>query len=137
MTGEFRSYKITDAAGVSKFRAVVQGTNAGEVKKPSAENEGKFIGITQEDQGTQYRSVRVQESGRTFAVAATGTIAVGDYVRIADSAGTMNSAQTDAVAVPGTAKVNYVIGVARTAAAADGDIFELEIQPFCVKTAAN
>ena len=137
MTGEFRSYKITDGAGVYKFRAVVQGTNAGEVKKPAAENEGKFVGVTQEDQATQYRSVRVQESGRTFAVAATGGIAVGDYVRIADSAGKMNSAQSDAVATPGSAKVNYVIGVARTAAASDGDIFELEIQPFCVKTAAS
>ena len=137
MTGEYRAYKIEDGAGVLQYRAVVQGTAAGAVKKPSAENEGKFVGVTQEAQATQYRSVVVKESGRTFAVAATGTIAIGDYVRIADSAGKMNSAQTDAVAVPGTAKVNYVIGVARTAAAADGDIFELEIGPFCVKTAAN
>jgi hypothetical protein len=137
MTGEFRSYKIEDAAGVSKFRAVVQGTVAGAVKKPSAENEGKFVGVTQEDQATQNRSVRVQESGRTFAVAATGTIAVGDYVRIADNVGKMNSAQADVVLAPGTAKINYVIGVARTAAAADGDIFELEIQPFVAKTAVS
>jgi len=137
MTGEIRSYKIEDAAGVLIYRAVVQGTAAGAVKKPSAENEGKFIGITQEAQATQYRSVPVKESGRSFAVAATGTIAVGDYVRIADSAGKMNSAQADVVLAPGSAKINYVIGVARTAAAADGDIFELQIQPFVAKTAAS
>jgi hypothetical protein len=137
MTGEYRSYKIEDVAGVYKFRAVVQGTVAGAVKKPSAENEGKFVGVTQEAQATQNRSVRVQEGGRTFAVAATGGIAVGDYVRIADSAGKMNSAQADVVLAPGSAKINYVIGVARTAAAADDDIFELEIQPCVVKTAAS
>jgi hypothetical protein len=136
MTGEYRAYKITDAAGVLQHRAVVQGTNAGEAKKPSAENEGKFIGVTQEAQATQNKSVVVKEAGRTPAVAA-GIISVGDYVRIGDNTGKFTSAQTDAIAAPGTAKVNYVVGVARTAAGADGDIFELEIQPFVVKTAAT
>ena len=137
MTGEFRTYKIEDAAGVLQFRAVVQGTAATQCKKPSAENEGKFLGITQEAQATQHRSVKVQTRGRTFAVAATGTIAVGDYVRIADNTGKMNSAQADVVATPATAKTNYVIGTAVTAAAADGDIFELDILPFVVKTAQS
>ncbi len=134
--GEFRTYKITDAAGVLAYRAVVQGTNAGEVAKPSAANAGKFIGVTQEAQATQNKSVRVKESGSTFAVA-SGVVAVGDYVRIGDNTGKFESAQTDAIAVPGTAKVNYVVGVARSAAGADGDIFKLEIQPFVVKTAVS
>ncbi len=134
--GEYRTYKITDAAGVLIYRAVVQGANPGEVTKPSAVNVGKFIGVTQEAQATQNKSVRVKESGRTFAVACEA-IAVGDYVRIGDNTGKFGSAQTDAVAAPGTAKVNYVVGVARTLAGADGDIFELEIEPFVVKTAAS
>jgi len=136
MGGDYKGWKVTDAAGVLQFRAVVQGTNAGECKKPSAANEGKFVGVTQEAQDTQNRTVLVKESGRSFAVAA-GIISVGDYVRIADNTGKIESAQTDAIAVPGSAKVNYVIGVARTAAGADGDICEIQIQPFVVKTAVS
>ncbi len=136
MSGEDRSYKITDAAGVLQYRAVVQGTNAGECKKPSAENEGKFMGVTQEAQATQNRSVLVREAGRTFGTAA-GVISVGDYVRIGDSAGKFTSAQADVVLAPGSAKINYVVGVARTAAAADDDVFVMQIQPFVAKTAAS
>jgi hypothetical protein len=136
MTGEYRTYKITDAAGVLAYRAVVQGTNEGEVKKPSAANEGKFVGVTQEAQATQNRGVLVKETGRTKGIA-SGVIAVGDWVRIGDNTGKFESAQTDVVAVPGTAKVNYPVGMARTAAGADGDEFWFQIQPFVVKTAAS
>jgi len=130
LTGEYRAYKIEDAAGVLQFRAVVQGTAAGAVKKPSAANEGKFVGVTQEAQATQYRSVVVKESGRTFVVAA-GVIALGDAVYIGDSAGKVASCQTALVDLAeSTAYVTYVIGFARTAAGADGDIIEIQIQPF-------
>lgn len=130
MTGEIRSYKIEDAAGVLIHRAVVQGTVAGAVKKPSAENEGKFIGITQEAQATQYRSVPVKESGRSFVVAA-GVIAVGDAVQIGDNTGKVVSAQVELVDVDvNPAALVYVIGFARTAAGADGDLIEIQIQPF-------
>ena len=130
MTGEFRSYKITDAAGVLKFRAVVQGTNAGEVKKPSAENEGKFVGVTQETQATQNKSVLVKESGRSFVTAA-GVVAVGDAVQIGDNTGKVVSAQAELVDVDvNPAALVYVIGFARTAAGADGDLIEIQIQPF-------
>jgi hypothetical protein len=134
--GNIRTYKITDAAGVLIYRAVVQGTNAGEVAKPGAANAGKFIGITQEAQATQNKSVRVQEFGRTFAVAA-GVIAVGDAVNIADTAGKLQSCQTGYVATPGTGALVYCLGFARTAAGADADIFEVELQPHLVKTAAS
>jgi hypothetical protein len=136
MTGEFRSYKITDAAGVLANRAVVQGTNAGEVAKPGAANAGKFVGITQEAQATQNKSVLVKESGRSFAVA-SGAIAVGDAVNIGDTTGKVASCQTGYVATPGTAALVYCIGFARTAATADGDIIEIQIQPHLVKTAAS
>jgi len=136
MESGYFTWRITDAAGVLQHRAVVQGTNAKDCKKPTGSNEGKFVGITQEAQDTQNRNVVLKESGRSFAVAA-GIIAVGDYVRIADATGKVESAQTDAIAAPGTAKVNNIIGQARTAASADGDIIEIVIQPFVVKTAAS
>jgi len=130
VTGEYRAYKIEDAAGVLQYRAVVQGTAAGAVNKPSAENEGKFIGVTQEAQGTQNRSVVVKESGRTFVVAA-GIIAIGDAVQIGDNTGKVVSAQAELVDVDvNPAALVYVIGFARTAAGADGDIIEMQIQPF-------
>lgn len=134
--GEFRTYKITDASGVLIYRAVVQGAAAGEVAKPAGANAGKFVGVTQEAQGTQNKSVRVKESGRTFAVA-SGAIAVGDAVSIGDSSGKLQSCQTGYVAAPGTAALVYCVGFARTAAGADGDIFEVQLNPHLVKTAAS
>ena len=136
MTGEFRTYKITDAAGVLAGRVVVQGTNAGECKKPSSADEGKAIGITQEAQATQNKGVLVKESGRSRVVAA-GVIAVGDAIGIADNTGKVKSVQTDMAAAPGTAKVVNVLGYARTAAGADGDEIEVQINIFTVKTAAT
>lgn len=133
---EYETMRITDAAGVLIHRAVVLGSTAGDCAKPGAANAGKFAGITQEAQATQNRSVRVKTSGRTFATAA-GTIAVGDYVGIADTAGKLASNQTAAVATPGSAGLVYVVGIAKTAATDDGDIFEMEICPFLVKTAAS
>lgn len=133
---EYRSYKIMDAAGVGKFLAVVQGTNAGEVKKPTAVNDGKFVGITQEEQATQNKSVNVKRAGFSFAIAG-GAIAVGDAVQIHDTDGRLQSCQTDYAAAAGTAKLVYCVGFAETAAGADGDIFELRIHPHLVKTAAS
>lgn len=132
----FRSYKITDAGGVTKFLAVVQGTNAGEVKKPTGADVGFCKGITQEDQATQNKSVRVKRTGFTFAVAAAA-IAVGDAVGINGTTGKLKSVQTAMAAAPGVAGVVNVVGYAETAAAADGDIFEIHIDIFTVKTAVS
>ncbi len=136
MRGEYNTYKITDAAGVGKFLAVVQSTNAGEVKKPTGANDPKFIGITQEAQATQNKPVVVKELGRSFVIAG-GAIAVGDAVQIHDTDGRVQSCQTDYAAAAGTAKLVYCIGFARTAAGADGDIIEIDIHPHLVKTAAS
>lgn len=134
-----RAYKITDAAGVSEFRAVIQDTAVtagGAVKKPTAANDVKFVGVTQEAQATQNRSVLVRETGRTKVVAAA-PIAVGDAVAIADNTGKVTTCQSDYEAAAGVAKLLYVIGFCRTPAGADGDIFEMDIQPHLVKTAAS
>ena len=130
------TFRIMDAAGVLIHRAVVQHTLAGDVAKPGAANAGKFVGITQEAQATQYGRVAVKTGGKTFAVA-YGTIAVGDHLGIGDTAGRVASNETSVVLAPGTALVNYVIGVARTAAGAQDDIIEMVIAPEIVKTAAS
>jgi hypothetical protein len=132
----YETFRIQDAAGVSKYRAVVQGTLAGDIAKPAGAHVAKFVGITQEDQATQWKGVRVKTCGRTFAVASNAT-AVGDYVGIADNTGKVVSNHAAAIAAPGEAANVFVIGVARTAAQADGDIIEIDIQPFMVKTAAS
>jgi hypothetical protein len=121
---------------VGKFLAVVQGAAAGEVKKPAAANEGKFMGMTQEDQGTQNKSVLVKRAGFSFAVAG-GAIAVGDAVSIGGATGKLASCQIDYAAGVGVAKQVYCVGFAETAAGADGDIFELRIHPHQVKTAVS
>ncbi len=125
-----RAYKITDAAGVGKFLAVVQGANAGEVTKPGGAGVGKVVGVTQEDQLTQNRNVRVRSFGRTFGIA-SGAIAVGDAVDINAATGKFRSAQARlAAATAGAAEVVNVVGYAETAAAADGDIFEIRLEIF-------
>ena len=106
-------------------------------KKPSAENEGKFVGITQDAQATQYKAVSVQKAGISYAVAA-GVVAYGDAVGIADSAGKLKSVQsTMAAGLASPASVLYVVGYAETAAGADGDIFKVDIRPSVVPLAAS
>lgn len=136
MTGQFHTYRITDAAGVGAGLAVVQDTAAGDVKKPAAANAVGFVGVTQYAQATQNKSVSVKEYGRTFGVAA-GAIAVGDWVYIADNTGKFASCEASVNLAPGTALQINICGKARTAAAVSGDLFEFDIQPFVVKTAAS
>lgn len=125
-----RSYKITDAGGVGKFLAVVQGAAAAEVTKPGGAGVGKVVGVTQDDQLTQNRSVRVRSFGRTFGIAAAA-IAVGDAVDVNAATGKFRSAQTRlAQATAGAAEVVNVVGYAETAAAADNDMFEIRLNIF-------
>ena len=127
---EYKTYKIEDAAGVAIHRCVVRGSAEGGVKKPSAEGEGKFVGITQEAQATQYKAVAVKKRGMTFAVAAD-VIAYGDAVYIGDSGGKVKSCQAALVDTSqDAAYLTYVIGYAETAAAGDGDIIKVDLMPF-------
>ncbi len=133
MTGQRNTYKITSAGGVLQYRAVVQGANSGEVTLPAGANAPKFVGVTQAAQPGQNRGVSVQETERTFAVA-MGAINAGDAVNIGDNTGKFASCQVSYSAEPGLDELVYCVGFARTAAALDGDIFQLQIQPHLVKT---
>ncbi|KKM05478.1 hypothetical protein LCGC14_1753710 [marine sediment metagenome] len=131
-----KTYKIEDAAGVGQYLAVVTGAADGGCKKPAAANEAKFVGFTQEAQANQNKGVTVRVMGISRAVAKSA-IANGDWVRIAENTGKIESAQADVIAAVGTEKVNHCIGMAEAAAAADEDIIPVRIQPMVAKTAVT
>jgi hypothetical protein len=129
-----KAYQITDAAGVGQFLAVVA-DGAGKCKKPAAANAAAIVGVTQEAQLNQNRFVNVRKEGITRAVAA-GAIAVGDHVNIAGATGKVQSCEASITAL-GAAQAFHVLGIAETAAAADGDIVYVHIRPFVVLRAAS
>lgn len=129
----YRSYRITDAAGVGKFLCVVQDAAEGDVKKPTAANAGQLVGVTQEDQLTQNRSVLVKEGGWSFVTAA-GAVTVGDRLQINGTSGKVSSAESVLTTLAATAVLIEIVGQARSAATADGDIIEMRIHPFSKET---
>lgn len=114
-----RTKKVNDPAGVVQYRAVVQGTNAGEIKNPAAANAGKIRGIT-EANASDGQLVAVRRGGSYLATAAS-PIAVGDYVNIADTAGRLKTAGE-------AAATREIVGEAETAAGALGDVFEVNLK---------
>jgi hypothetical protein len=119
-----KTYKVVEAAGIAKHRAVVPATNDGECKLPTAANQLSY-GITQEPQAKQNSNVAVRKYGISRAVA-KGAVTKGDYVEVGDAAGTLRKA--DLTTVPGAATLHHVLGVAETSAA-DGEIFFVFLSP--------
>ena len=64
-----KTYKVTNAGGVTQYRAVVPGSNDGECKLPTAANQLAW-GITQEAQSNQNENVGVRKYGISRAYAA-------------------------------------------------------------------
>ncbi len=131
-----KAYKIEDAAGVGQYLCVVQGAAEGGCKKPAAANATKFLGVTQEEQTNQNKGVAVRKLGITRVVA-SGVIAAGDFVNIAGATGKVQSCQAAVDAAAGAFAQTNVIGMAETAAAADGNIIQVTLCPFVVKTPAS
>ncbi len=119
-----KTYKVTEAAGVGKYRAVVPATNDGECKLPTAANQFSF-GITQEAQAKQNENVTVRKYGISRAYA-KNAVTKGDYVELGDTAGALRKA--DLSTVPGAATLHHVLGIAETSAA-DGEIFFVFLSP--------
>lgn len=119
-----KTYKVTEAAGVGKYRAVVPGTNDGECKLPTAANQFAY-GITQEAQSRQNANVAVRKYGITRAYA-SGTITKGDYVEVAGTDGALRKA--DLATVPGAATLHHILGVAESSAA-NGEVFFVFLSP--------
>ena len=119
-----KTYKVTEAAGITKWRAVIPGTNDGECKLPTAANQ-LSLGITQEAQAKVNQNVAVRKYGISRAYA-KGNVTKGDYVEVGDAAGTLRKA--DLATVPGAATLHHVLGIAETSAA-DGEIFFVFLSP--------
>jgi hypothetical protein len=119
-----KTYKVIEAAGIGKYRAVIPGTNDGECKLPTAANQLSF-GITQEAQSKQNENVTVRKYGISRAYA-KGAITKGDYVEVGDTAGGLRKA--DLTTVPGAATLHNVLGIAESSAA-DGEVFFVFLSP--------
>ncbi len=119
-----KTYKVTEAAGVGKYRAVVPATNDGECKLPTAANQLSF-GITQEAQAKQNENVTVRKYGISRACA-KNAVTKGDYVELGDATGALRKA--DLSTVPGAATLHHVLGIAESSAA-DGEIFFVFLSP--------
>ena len=119
-----KTYKITNAGGVTQYRAVVPGSNDGECKLPTAANQLAW-GITQEAQSLQSENVSVRKYGISRAYAA-GTIAKGAYVEVADTTGALRAA--DLTTTPGSATLHNIVGVAESSATA-GEVFFVFLSP--------
>lgn len=133
MQGYRRAFKAHVALLI--HRAVVQATDDGEVKYPTAGNVAGFVGFTDEA-GVADRSVTVQMDGECFAVAA-GVIAVGDRCNIEGTTGKIQSIEATIVAAPGAPTNNEVVCRALTTAGADGDVIKVIITPYLVKVATS
>jgi len=119
-----KTYKVTEAAGITKWRAVIPGTNDGECKLPTAANQ-LSLGITQESQAKQNQNVAARKYGISRAYA-KGAITKGDYVEVGDTSGALRKA--DLSTVPGSATLHHVLGIAETSAA-DGEILFVFLSP--------
>jgi primosomal replication protein N len=113
-----KAYEVTDTGGVSSYRVVVQGTNAGQCALPGAANAPKILGVTVHAQTLKGQNVAVRKAG-IARVAAAGAIALGVPVNVAGTTGKIKAINETS----GT-KINCV-GFAETAASADGDIIEV------------
>ena len=119
-----KTYKVTDAAGVTQYRAVVPATNDGECQLPTAANQLAW-GITQEDQPTQNENVSVRKYGISRAYAAS-TITKGQYVEVADATGALQAANL--TTVPASATLHNIVGIAESSANA-GEVLFVFLSP--------
>jgi hypothetical protein len=120
--GMTESFKVATGTTVTKFAAVVKTANAGECDLPTAKND-EALGLAAYGQA-EGKMLAVVEGGTYWGVAECtggGAIAVGDKVIIASAIGDLMKDDTASGAVA------YVVGEARTPAAADGDEFIVKI----------
>jgi len=122
-----KTYKVTESAGVTKYRAVIPGTNDGECKLPTAANL-LSCGITQEAQSKVNENVTLRKYGISRAYA-KGSVTKGDYVEVGGTDGTLRKA--DLTTVPGAATLHNIVGIAETSAG-DGEVFFVLLSPGAV-----
>src|SRR4051794_38753044 len=81
-----KAYAIEDSAGVAAYLVVVQGTQAGAAKLPTAGNAASALGVTVHSQSLQGANVAVSKAG-IARVKAAGAISLGAAVNVAGTSG--------------------------------------------------
>lgn len=109
-----KTFTLNDPAGSDRFKVLVQGTGAMEVKRPAAANAGKIRGVAV-GKRPNGEGVSVRSEGE-FPCVAAGAIAVGDLVNIANANGEVKT-----VNEAGGTRV-FLVGEALTPASQAGDL---------------
>lgn len=132
------TYNVSpNATTIAQYAAVVLDASGGygDVITPSGtgafalgfvQDAGSFptVGGSSAPANTPGQSVRVRRFGTTKAIAA-GAISINAAVQVSGTSG-----QVAAVTFPGTGATDtYVVGFARTAASAAGDLIEIDLVP--------
>lgn len=112
------TYKAGEDLSSSQYAVVVAGTSDYECILPSAEGEGKILGVLQ-NYPASGSAARVRKLGISKVVSA-GTIAYGEELEIANSAGDVQTYTQDGD--------NGRVGIAEEASV-DDDIFTAYIAP--------
>jgi hypothetical protein len=115
-----KTFTLNDPAGSERFKVLVQGVGAMEVKRPAGPNAAKIRGVAV---GTRINGdgVSVRTEGE-FPIRAASAIAVGDDVNIADTDGrvkTVNEAAGTRV---------FLVGEALTPATQANDIVIVDLK---------
>jgi len=120
-----QDYPATVTAAIGRFRAVILDTTKDKSASPPGAANAKAFGICQDEysaaDSTNGRVADIRVSGISTCVA-NSAISRGDQVRIADTTGRLETAAAT------TAK-QYQVGIALTAAAAQGDWLEVLLTP--------
>jgi hypothetical protein len=133
--GLVKAYTIDNAGGVTEYSAVVQGAEDGGCKIPTGANVGGFLGLTIEAQPNQNKGVAVQKTGIARARSLAGWTR-GDWLGIGDNTGALTTVEATVIHAPGTASIQYLVGIAETSANA-GDIAPVWINPGIVNIAVS
>jgi len=121
--GEIALTQKAEGGAINADLAVIQGTNADQVKLPAAAGD-RAKGITALKADAAGKAIPVIIMGPAVGTAAAA-IAAGKFVKVAGTTGKLQEVGGET----GGATVE-VVGISLTAAAADGDKFDLAVVPF-------
>jgi hypothetical protein len=120
-----RAFRVEEADGVARYRAVVFGTTDGGCRYPAAANAAGVLGITTHAQTRENRSVAVRRIGIALAEAA-GAIAKGARIIVADATGRIAEASRARLETGSAGANNGVVFTAREYGAA-GNLSSVEL----------
>ena len=121
--GEIVLTQKAEGGAIDADLAVIQGTNADQVKLPAAAG-ARAKGITALKADAAGKAIPVVILGPAVGTAAAA-ITAGSFVKVAGTSGKLQAIGGET----GGSTVD-VVGIALTAAAADGDKFDLAVVPF-------